>query len=260
MSNYVISDIHGQYKSYKKMLRIIDFQPDDTLYVLGDVIDRGADGIKILSDMMKRDNVKLFLGNHELLMLDALKNLQEYRSKDRDDMDDMDLWLDPCNGGKKTYEAFLELSPKKKKDIISYLENSYITYRIKIGTEKYHLSHAYVCEKKGDCFRYSDLNHHQMWDVVWINIYDRAFLGKNSAHLFPNKKTTYVAGHTFTQRLDCTDDLGRGIIYRNNNHCGYKVINIDCGMALKNKSSQLGCLRLEDGAEFYISLEEMERT
>ena len=77
MSNYVISDIHGQYKTYKRMLRAIDLKPEDTLYVLGDVIDRGPDGIKILCDMMKRSNVRMFMGNHELLMLDALKNLHE---------------------------------------------------------------------------------------------------------------------------------------------------------------------------------------
>ena len=48
MSTYVISDIHGQYKAYKKMLREIDFKPEDTLYVLGDAIDRGPNGIKVL--------------------------------------------------------------------------------------------------------------------------------------------------------------------------------------------------------------------
>ena len=68
MSNYVISDIHGQYKSYKRMLRAIQLQPEDTLYVLGDVIDRGPDGIKILNDMMKRENVIMFMGNHELMI------------------------------------------------------------------------------------------------------------------------------------------------------------------------------------------------
>ncbi|MBE5879561.1 MAG: fructose-bisphosphatase class III [Lachnospiraceae bacterium] len=256
MSNYVISDIHGQYKSYKRMLRAIQLQPEDTLYVLGDVIDRGPDGIKILNDMMKRENVIMFMGNHELMMLDALKNLQEYRSHDREDTDDLDLWLDPCNGGKRTFEAFQELSPAKKKQIIQYLESSYVIKRITINKKKYHLSHAYICDKKGDSIKYSDVRHRQVWDSVWINIYDRAFLSKNEAHIFPNKKTIYIAGHTFTQRLDCMDELGRGVVYHNDNYHGYHVYNIDCGMALKNKSSQLGCLRIEDGMEFYVPLEE----
>ena len=76
--------------------------------------------------------------------------------------------------------------------------------------------------------------------------------------LFPNKKITYVAGHTFTQRLDCVDEQGRGLIYRNDDYHGYRVVNIDCGMALKNKSSQLGCIRLEDGEMFYVPFEEVK--
>ena len=36
------------------MLSLIEFTLRDTLYVLGDVIDRGPDGIKILQDMMLR--------------------------------------------------------------------------------------------------------------------------------------------------------------------------------------------------------------
>ena len=82
MSNYVMSDVHGQYKSYMKMLKKIDLKAEDTLYVLGDAIDRGPDGIKILNDIMKRPNVELILGNHELLMLDALKNFDEIKSKE----------------------------------------------------------------------------------------------------------------------------------------------------------------------------------
>ena len=85
MSTYVISDIHGQYKSFIKMLDLIRFSKDDTLYVLGDVIDRGPDGIKILQHLMKMKNAELFMGNHELLMLDALKNEFEIQNKDRKD-------------------------------------------------------------------------------------------------------------------------------------------------------------------------------
>ena len=38
---------------------------NDTLFVLGDVIDRNPDGIEILKDLLARKNVELFLGNHE---------------------------------------------------------------------------------------------------------------------------------------------------------------------------------------------------
>lgn len=256
MSNYVMSDVHGQYKSYMKMLKKIDLKAEDTLYVLGDVIDRGPDGIKIITDMMKRPNVVMILGNHELLMMDALKNFDEIKSKDRHDTDDIDLWLDPCNGGEKTYDAYQNLTPAKRKAILQYLEEAWIIKKIQVNNKIYHLSHAYTSNKKTkDGFRYSDLTHDEIWDVVWMNIYDRAFIRENKDKLYPNKKNIYISGHTFTQRLDCIDELGRGLIYHNSDYFGYHVYNIDCGMALKNKSSQLSCLRLEDGEEFYIPLE-----
>ena len=52
MATYVMSDIHGDYERYRKMLQLIRFKDTDTLYILGDIIDRGSNGIKILQDMM----------------------------------------------------------------------------------------------------------------------------------------------------------------------------------------------------------------
>lgn len=48
---YVMSDLHGCYEKYVQMLKIIEFNSDDFLYIVGDVIDRGEDGIKILLDI-----------------------------------------------------------------------------------------------------------------------------------------------------------------------------------------------------------------
>ena len=43
---YVLSDIHGNMANFKSILQQIDLQPEDTLYVLGDVVDRYPDGIR----------------------------------------------------------------------------------------------------------------------------------------------------------------------------------------------------------------------
>ena len=68
---YAVSDIHGCYDKYIDLLRKISFGPHDTLYVLGDVIDRGPDGFKILLDMAQRSNVINLLGNHEVMGKDT---------------------------------------------------------------------------------------------------------------------------------------------------------------------------------------------
>lgn len=69
---YCISDIHGDYARYKAMLEHIGFSDTDTLYVIGDVIDRHPAGVDILLDIMDRPNVKMLLGNHEQMCVDDL--------------------------------------------------------------------------------------------------------------------------------------------------------------------------------------------
>ena len=54
---YVMSDLHGAYERYKRMLRLIEFSGNDTLFVLGDIVDRGENPAGILLDMMSRKNV-----------------------------------------------------------------------------------------------------------------------------------------------------------------------------------------------------------
>ena len=39
---YVMSDIHGQKRRFDSVMKQINLQPDDTLYILGDVINKGG--------------------------------------------------------------------------------------------------------------------------------------------------------------------------------------------------------------------------
>ena len=87
-----MSDIHGQYDTFMRMLTQIDFRGDDKLYILGDLIDRGPDGIKLLKTVMRMENATMFLGNHELLMLEGLRNVDDCENDGREDTEDIDLW------------------------------------------------------------------------------------------------------------------------------------------------------------------------
>lgn len=42
---YCMSDLHGCYRQYMAMLEKIGFSDEDTLYILGDTVDRGPSGI-----------------------------------------------------------------------------------------------------------------------------------------------------------------------------------------------------------------------
>ena len=104
---YVMSDIHGMKDKFYLIMEKIKLKPDDKLYVLGDVIDRGKDGIEILLDLMERDNATVLLGNHELMMLNAIKPTAT--------MVDIKLWY--RNYGNVTYDAFINLPIEKQKEI-----------------------------------------------------------------------------------------------------------------------------------------------
>ena len=69
---YVLSDIHGNEQRFNSVLKQINLQNEDILYILGDVIDRHPGGIRILRKIMSMPNAKMLLGNHEYMMLRAL--------------------------------------------------------------------------------------------------------------------------------------------------------------------------------------------
>lgn len=77
---YVIGDIHGMYGSYMEIMKKMTSK--DHLIILGDVIDRGAGGIQIIQDIMKRKQNKqnnpeitFMLGNHEMQFLETVATM-----------------------------------------------------------------------------------------------------------------------------------------------------------------------------------------
>lgn len=63
MTMYCVSDLHGQLNLWRKIQKIL--KPEDKLFCLGDCIDRGPDGIIILTEMLEDPRVTLLMGNHE---------------------------------------------------------------------------------------------------------------------------------------------------------------------------------------------------
>ena len=97
---YVMSDIHGNMRRFNSIMQQIQLQPEDTLYVLGDVVDRHYDGVRILRKLMSMPNVKMLLGNHEHMMLRALN--EPYEVGDTPNLEECRfLWY--RNGGNVTH-------------------------------------------------------------------------------------------------------------------------------------------------------------
>lgn len=80
MATYVISDIHGQYNMFIELLDKIDLKDTDTLYILGDVLDRGPHPIKTLRKLMEMPNAICLVGNHEFMAMKCLYQNSEATS------------------------------------------------------------------------------------------------------------------------------------------------------------------------------------
>ena len=113
---YCVSDIHGEILRWKSMLELIRFSDDDTLYVLGDVIDRNPFGIKILQDIMSRPNVHMIVGNHEDMMLQTFWSNNDYDARR--------LWK--YNGGGSTYRTMVYKIPTAERLRLDDMKEFYV--------------------------------------------------------------------------------------------------------------------------------------
>lgn len=159
MSIYVCSDIHGQFEMYHKMLAEIRFSDEDHLYILGDMIDRGPDGVKILLDASARPNVTCLIGNHEYMMWNYLRYSVFSQGG---------IWLDPNNGGKQTLSAFRDLPPEEKRRIQSFIADLYLQIEITVADTRFLLSHSSFLPGFGTVkWRENVINKKQVSYVVW---------------------------------------------------------------------------------------------
>src|SRR5437773_9250836 len=72
-----IGDIHGCSRALQAIVEAIQPAADDTLVLLGDYVDRGPDSRGVLDFLLEQEErcrVVPLLGNHELMLLDALEN------------------------------------------------------------------------------------------------------------------------------------------------------------------------------------------
>ena len=237
---YVLSDIHGQKRRFDSIMRQINLQPEDTLYVLGDVIDRNPDGIKILRRLMSMSNVKILLGNHEHMMLDALYYPHdssefncEYRQEQR-------LYRWYRNGGKVTHDYLKHISKTLRAEIFEYLDKLPLNEEVLVNGKRFILVHAAptkLFEKYRPFTKYTTEKDFAIWYRF----------GESDG--YPCEETV-IFGHTKTNHFQQGDPLH---IWH-----GPGLIGIDCGSSIpewddsaSTQKGRLACLRLDDMKEFY---------
>jgi bis(5'-nucleosyl)-tetraphosphatase (symmetrical) len=79
MALYMIGDLQGCHAPLQRLLRKIDFSPSrDTLYVLGDLVNRGPESLAVLRSLEQLgDAAQCLLGNHDLNLLGIRHGLRK---------------------------------------------------------------------------------------------------------------------------------------------------------------------------------------
>lgn len=233
MAGYVISDIHGEYVAYREMLRRIELKPTDTLFVLGDILDRGPEPVEVALDLMERPNAVCLAGNHELMALECMRFL--LREVTESALSELSMavlhklanWQ--YNGCRSTVEGFRRLRPARRREVLEFIAGFDLYAETEAGGTRYVLVHAGL----GNFDPERALEDYELDELIWERPdYERAY--------FPDRFV--VTGHTPT--LIIPGNPRPGYIFRKNNH-----IAVDCGAVF---GGRLGCLCLDTGEEFYV--------
>ena len=241
---YCCSDIHAHLDVFEKALEILG--PEDKLFIIGDVIDKGPDGVKVLQKIIENEKCELIIGNHDLMMLEFLNSAKEF-----DDPEEFerfskysrigDVWL-TMNDGEKTYNDFKSLSQEEQEKIFNYLKGTYVLRKLNINRNDFVLVHAVAINQGEEEVKTAELleNGHYNWmsEYVWGR-YD-----------VPVEDTVVITGHTTVQHYGVSEaftfEYEDGV-----------VIDIDCGLAARKKSygSKLCLMCLDDMSFQYFEPE-----
>lgn len=189
---FAIGDVHGCSKTLRALVEEkICLMADDTLYLLGDYIDRGPDSKGVLDyllDLWNSDyDIRPLRGNHEQLLLDSVSDPGSQR-----------LWYN--NGGWGTMREFGVTIPAEIPQL--YRDFLGLLPRL-IVTDDYVLTHAGLDFKSAD-----PIHDTSDYDLLWIR----------DSNVQPEKLggRTLVCGHTVTPLFTIEQSLHSPVIYLDN--------------------------------------------
>ena len=228
--HYVISDIHGAYDRFLKMLKKISFSDEDLLYIIGDIPSRGKQTFELLDYVMEKTNMIHIKGNHELFLQRYLEN------------DVRMLVLYGRFGGTDAIRDISKMSQERKEKYHDYLQALPLYKKIQVNGKEYILTHSgYMADEP------AVMNEEGKVDIEasilkWCKKSEYEYLISNDIHYIPAsvQYPFMIVGHYPTENLDCD-----GI------YVGRKYIDIDNGLNI-TKGRKLACLRLEDMKEYYV--------
>lgn len=227
MSIYVMSDVHGHWDNYRDFMDSANFTDQDTLFILGDVVDRGPDGIQVLQDIMSRKNVIMLMGNHELMVLPTLEELCSSNEFSQAEIIQNEVAMYPIAQG-YTLTDFCQLTKKEQLKVIDYLHCLPLYKIIIVNAQKYLLVHAGL----------PDFN-----EVMDMDFYteDELLFGPHDFLVNHFDDTIIIVGHLPTRFISGAEP---DKIFKSKD-----TIAIDCGLGF---GGQLGVLCLDTDEALYF--------
>lgn len=230
---YAMSDIHGAYDKYIAMLRKIHFSDDDSLFVLGDAVDRGPEPMKVLQDLASRENIYFIKGNHDAMAGHILRKLNVEITDDNVqnhiNADWMCAVMDwQLNGGDATIRAFQGLTSDERVDILDFIDDAPLYETVDAGERSFVLVHSGLGNFRPD----KKLREYSFDELCCMRMdFSRQYFADPSVYI--------VCGHTPTLKI-----TGKPEIFHSNNN-----ILIDCGAGW---GGRLACICLDTMEEFYV--------
>ncbi len=209
---YVISDLHGyRIEKLKELLEKANFNENDYLYILGDVIDRNGDGgIGVLQWLIKQPNAELIMGNHEAMLLACdfiFENVTDAFLEDFDEKKNRLLINYLFNGGGVTLRNLAKLDVEARYKIVDYLRSCPLYKEVNVNGEKYILVHAGLDNFSPD----KKINDYSANELLWAEpelndeYYDyiHTVFGHTPTHLFGEQYNGKIVETRTWTCIDC---------------------------------------------------------
>ena len=222
---YILSDIHGEYELFCRLMEKVGFSDGDALICCGDMIDKGKQSARLATHLFSMKNAVLLAGNHEYDFLKYYWSLMR-------DARDYDLILSRLREYFPYDGELLDWETVDRFEALPYFYE----------TEEFICVHAGApLDREGYLLPLKDATPEQL-------VYDRTF---KDPSVLPRGGKCVFFGHTPTfflggePRIRCYLREGK----RGGRVSDYCKIHLDTGTYL---SGVLGCFRIEDCRSFYV--------
>lgn len=266
MSTYVMSDIHGCYNEFNRMLDKIGFSENDKLYLAGDYIDRGKDSLGMLKWLENcPSNVFPIRGNHDVEFAENINLMKKV-----DKVNDLNTDFDSNEDTQILFETVRYLLKEKGEVALKFYDyygtisklltedkatmNDFIKwqkmildypyyYRFQLNNRTVIIVHAGYVESLDDAGgRFENIEEFYM------------YAREESIQIGGVKKGMVIAGHTptITKKMFSYNDGEVFRYYDIEKDCIFYDIDCGCAYYEVDPSATLACIRLEDEEIFYL--------